>query len=81
VIASAHGGTLETVVDGVTGWLVRAGDPAAWAAAMSQAIDIGPSRRTEMGHAGLARARRLYRVEVMCEATLAAYERVLEGRA
>jgi glycosyltransferase involved in cell wall biosynthesis len=80
VIASAHGGTLETVVDGLTGWLVAPDDPPAWARAMGQAIDIGPGRRGEMGQAGMNRARQLYRVDAMCAATLAAYERVLEAR-
>jgi glycosyltransferase involved in cell wall biosynthesis len=81
VIASAHGGTLETVLDGVTGWLAPPDDPEAWARAMAQAIDIGAGRRTEMGHTGMNRARQLYRVDVMCAATLAAYERVLADHA
>jgi glycosyltransferase involved in cell wall biosynthesis len=80
VIASAHGGALETVLDGVTGWLVPPQDPDAWAAAMIGAIEAGQRRRTEMGNAGIGRARQLYRVEAMCDATLAAYERVLEAR-
>lgn len=79
VIASNHGGTVETVVDGVTGWLVEPGDPEAWARAMSRAIDLGPGKRAEMGHAGLGRARQLYSNAGMCAATLAAYERVLEA--
>jgi glycosyltransferase involved in cell wall biosynthesis len=81
VIASAHGGTVETVVDGVTGWLVAPGDADAWAEALGAAIDAGPARRGEMGRAAMARARRLYRTDVMCAATLAAYGRVLEARA
>jgi glycosyltransferase involved in cell wall biosynthesis len=80
VIASNHGGTTETVADGVSGWLVAPGDPAAWAAAMTRAIDLGPGRRGVMGQAGMNRTRQLYRVDAMCEATLAAYERVLEAR-
>ena len=32
-------------------------------------------KRGEMGQAGMNRARQLYRVDAMCEATLAAYER------
>ena len=80
VIASAHGGTLETVADGVTGWLVPPGQPAAWATAMVRAIDLGPGKRGEMGQTGMNRTRQLYRVDVMCAATLAAYERVLEAR-
>jgi glycosyltransferase involved in cell wall biosynthesis len=79
VIASNHGGTTETVVDGVSGWLIAHGDPDAWAAAMVRAIDLGPGRRAEMGQAGMNRTRQLYRVDAMCAATLAAYERVLEA--
>jgi glycosyltransferase involved in cell wall biosynthesis len=79
VIASNHGGTTETVADGVSGWLVPPGDAAAWAAAMIRAIDLGPGKRAEMGQAGMNRTRQLYRVDAMCAATLAAYERVLEA--
>jgi len=81
VIASNHGGTVETVVDGVTGWLVAAGDAEAWAAAMGRAIDLGPGKRAALGETGMNRSRQLYRVDAMCQATLDAYERVLEARA
>ncbi len=80
VIAADHGGQRETVVDGQTGWLVPPGDAGALAAAMAEAIDAGPARRAEMGAAGQARARRLYSVEAMCEATLDVYAGVLEKR-
>jgi len=80
VIASNHGGTTETVSDGVSGWLVPHSEPTAWAAAMLKAIDLGPGRRGEMGQTGMNRTRQLYRVDAMCEATLAAYERVLAAR-
>ena len=80
VIASAHGGTVETVADGVSGWLVPPGDPDAWAAAMLGAIDIGAERRGEMGRSGMNRVRQLYRVDAMCAATLAAYAQVLAAR-
>jgi glycosyltransferase involved in cell wall biosynthesis len=81
VIAAAHGGATETVVDGVTGWLAPPGDAEAWARAIAQAIDAGPDGRARIGEAAMTRARSLYRVDAMCEATLKAYERVLEGRA
>lgn len=80
VIASNHGGTVETVLDGVTGWLVAPGDAEAWASAMTRVIEAGSARRLEMGQSGMRRARQLYRVDAMCAATLAAYERVLEAR-
>jgi glycosyltransferase involved in cell wall biosynthesis len=80
VIASAHGGVVETVLPGQTGWLAAPGDAEAWARAMAEAIDVGPEARARMGRDAMTRARTLYRVEAMCEATLKAYERVLEGR-
>jgi glycosyltransferase involved in cell wall biosynthesis len=80
VIASNHGGTTETVVDGVTGWLVPPENAAAWANAMARAIDLGSGERGKMGETGMNRTRQLYRVDVMCAATLAAYERVLAAR-
>lgn len=81
VIASAHGGVTETILDGKTGWLAPVEDPQAWATALARAIDIGPGKRREMGDVGRNRARQLYSADTMCAATLAAYERVLEARA
>lgn len=81
VIASAHGGVIETVAEGRTGWLAPVDDADAWAGAIAHAIDIGGARRREMGEAGRNRARQLYSVDAMTSATLAAYERVLEARA
>lgn len=81
VIASNHGGTTETVLDGVTGWLIPHSNAQAWATAMTRAIDLGPGKRGEMGQTGINRTRQLYRVDAMCAATLSAYERVLAARA
>jgi glycosyltransferase involved in cell wall biosynthesis len=80
VLASNHGGVTETVVNGETGWLVEPGDPEAWAAALARVLDAGPTKRKAMGQAGANRASRLYSVDAMCEATMAAYARVLETR-
>jgi glycosyltransferase involved in cell wall biosynthesis len=80
VIASDLGAPRETVEPGQTGWLVRPGDAQAWASAMAEAIAAGPERRAAMGVAGQARARRLYSVAAMCEATLKVYAEVLGGR-
>jgi glycosyltransferase involved in cell wall biosynthesis len=81
VLAADHGAARETVIPGETGWLVAPGDPDAWAGALAEAIRTPAERQTEMGQAGQARARRLYSVETMCEATLEVYRRVLEARA
>lgn len=80
VLASDHGGTTETVVSGETGWLVKVDDPDAWATAMAKAIEMGPPRLAAMGQAAANRARRLYSVDAMCDATLDAYAHVLAAR-
>jgi glycosyltransferase involved in cell wall biosynthesis len=80
VLAADHGATRETVVPGETGWLVKPGDPTAWADALQEAIALGPEARARMGAAAAERARRLYSVQAMCAATLAVYARVLERR-
>ena len=81
VIASNHGGVIETILEGKTGWLAAVDDPDAWAEALGQALDLDPADRQAMGALGKDRARQLYSAEAMCSATLAAYERVLEARA
>ncbi|MDR6626183.1 glycosyltransferase family 4 protein [Caulobacter segnis] len=80
VMAADHGATRETVVLGETGWLVKPGDAEAWANALLEAAEAGASRRQGMGQAARARARRLYSVDAMCEATLDVYARVLRAR-
>jgi glycosyltransferase involved in cell wall biosynthesis len=55
VVASAHGGLLDLVEDGVTGLLVPPGDPAALARAVAQLVD-DPVRANEMARAGQQRA-------------------------
>jgi len=80
VLVSDHGGARETVVEGETGWRLAPGDPQAWSEGLARAIAVPADRRRAMGEAGSARARRLYSVEAMCEATLAVYVRLLEGR-
>ena len=79
VIASAHGGTTETVLHGKTGWLVPPGDAQAWTGAIALALDMGREGLWQMGHMAAQRARQLYANDAMCAATLAAYERVLQA--
>lgn len=80
VLASDHGAPRETVVPGETGWLVAPGDAEAWADALLLACEAGAAGRQTMGLAARTRARRLYSVDAMCEATLKVYARVLGAR-
>jgi glycosyltransferase involved in cell wall biosynthesis/phosphoheptose isomerase len=59
VVASAVGGMIDTIVDGVCGVHVPPRDPERLAASLRTLLD-DPERRAAYGEAGEARARRLY---------------------
>jgi glycosyltransferase involved in cell wall biosynthesis len=76
IIASAHGGSLETVVDGETGWLIRPDDPAEMAEALRN-LWAPRAQLQRMGQAGMARARSKFTTDTMCASTLALYRSLL----
>ncbi len=80
VLASDHGAVRETVVDGATGWRVKAGDVEAWACALERALTSTLEERAAMGAEGMARARALYSLERMTALTLDVYAGLIEGR-
>lgn len=81
VLAADHGAARETIIDGETGWLVEPGEVSVWADALRAALALSPAQREMMGARGQARARELYSVETMAEATLAVYRRLLAEQA
>jgi glycosyltransferase involved in cell wall biosynthesis/phosphoheptose isomerase len=80
VVASAVGGMIDTVVDGVTGVHVPPRDPERLAAALRSLLDQ-PERRAAYGRAGVRRARRLYDWGRVATATLDVYARHVRRRA
>ena len=79
VIATAHGGSLETVVDGTTGWLVEPMNPRAMADAISRAL-AAPELCRRYGQTGRQWAGTRFTAEVMCDKTLALYRDLQENR-
>jgi glycosyltransferase involved in cell wall biosynthesis len=80
VVASAVGGLVDTIVDGVTGMHVPPRRPDEVARALVGLLR-DPRLRKRMGAAGAERARSRYSWELIAEATLDAYSRVIETRA
>ena len=74
VIASAVGGMIDTVVDGVTGVHISPRDPDRVAEAARGLLE-DPARRAAYGRAGVRRARRLYDWDRIAAATLDVYAR------
>lgn len=76
VVATAVGGTVEVVEDGVTGRVVPPGDAAALAQALASTLDdLDAARR--LATAGRARVERDFSASTMVARTLDIYERVL----
>lgn len=76
VVASAHGGALETVRDGKTGWLFRNNDAADFAAKLR--IALAPDTdRADIGRTARRFVEEEYTVEKMCRAEWDAYRLIL----
>lgn len=76
VIASAHGGAIETIRSGETGWLVRPGDAKRLALAMTDAItDL--VRLKQMGEAGRKWVLENFSTSAMCAGEFSVYRDVL----
>jgi glycosyltransferase involved in cell wall biosynthesis len=74
VVASAVGGLVDTVLDGVTGILVPPHRPDVIAHAVTGLLDA-PAQRARFGSAGAARARLRYGWPTIATETVRAYER------
>ena len=83
VAVRVRGGAAEVVGEEVDRVGVETADPGdvdAWTRVLGEAIGAGAERRASMGRAAMARARALYSVEAMCDATLKVYAGVLARR-
>lgn len=79
VVASAVGGVVETVVDGVTGYLVPPRDPVALADRLSDLISR-PEAARAMGAEGMKRARENFSMERMASLNEALYHEIMSDR-
>ncbi len=77
VIATDHGAPVETVEDGVTGWRVKPGDPAALADAIDRVLDMPLDARQAIGAAARAAVIDGYTTAAMQQATLDVYSEIL----
>jgi len=79
VIVSAHGGSLETVLDGKTGWHVKPGDAESLSACLREALTDGDLRKMRGDEARKWVAGN-FTVRKMCEKTVALYETLLSRK-
>ena len=79
VVAADHGGAAETIADGITGWRVAPGDPAALAAALDAALALPAAARAAIGERARAAVCAHYTTAAMQAATIAVYRELLSG--
>lgn len=79
VVATDHGGAQETILPGVTGWLVPPSDPAALSAAIGAALSLLPEARTRLADAARRHIAKNFPREATCARTIAVYEELLFG--
>jgi D-inositol-3-phosphate glycosyltransferase len=79
VVATAVGGLVDTVIDGVTGVHVPPRDPEALVSAITELL-ADPVRRSAMGTAGAERAHRRYSWTNVARDTLRVYDQLVAER-
>jgi glycosyltransferase involved in cell wall biosynthesis len=76
VVATGTGGSIEQVVDGVTGYLVKPEDPQSMAAAIEKLVQ-SPDHRRALGENGRARFLEKFEFETFYERILELYKQVI----
>lgn len=79
MIATAHGGSLETIIDKKTGWLVEPGNAEKMAEALKEAI-LHKNLREEYGLTAQKWVRENFTTNKMCEQTLGLYLNCLKEK-
>lgn len=80
VIATAHGGSLETVVHQENGWLVQPSDPKGLAIAIDEALAMTREQLQQYGENGRKRVSEQFTAQAMCEQTLKFYQELRVAR-
>ena len=77
VVATDHGGARETILPGVTGWLVPPRDPVALASAIDEALLLPANERECLARRAITHVAAHFTREAMCARTIGVYEELL----
>jgi glycosyltransferase involved in cell wall biosynthesis len=77
VVATAHGGSCETIEPEITGWLAPPRDPAALAGAIDAALSLSEKERLQFAGRTIAHVASRYTCQAMCARTIEVYEELL----
>ena len=80
VVATSHGGAVETVVPGQTGWLVAPNDADALSGAIADALALDGPGRAHLAARAIAHVRANFTTAVMVARTIAVYQELLGAK-
>ena len=81
VVAFNHGGAVESILNGQTGWLAEPGDISDLSRALGTALDLSQENRAELAKKSRAHIIKSFSKEKMCKKTLEIYDELLQNRA
>ncbi|MBL8704521.1 MAG: glycosyltransferase family 4 protein [Rhodospirillales bacterium] len=77
IVATDHGGSRETVLDGETGWLIQPGNARQLAQAIDAALGLDTEARAAIASRAMQFVRETFPKDLMCARTLDVYREVL----
>ena len=77
VVAFNHGGAVESIVHGVTGWLADPVDPASLAEAVDSALSLKKKQRQKLALEARGYIEKKFTSDLMCQSTIATYLKLL----
>lgn len=77
IVATDHGGSRETVLDGETGWLIQPGNARQLAQAIDAALGLDTAARAAIASRAMQFVRETFPKQLMCARTLDVYREVL----
>ena len=77
VVASYIGGSVETVIDGVTGRLYESTSVQALAEAIDWALHLSTEEREKIGAAGIKNVKEHFTKQIMCDKTIEVYKELI----
>ena len=78
IVAFDHGGAVESIIPGKTGWLARPKDVNSLAEALVAALSLGLRQRKILAKAARSHIEKNFSTETMCSRTIKIYRRVLD---
>ena len=77
VVASNHGGSLDSIVDGKTGKLFYNNNAASLAEAIDWALSLSPAEEEKISKAAIKNVKDNFTKEIMCDKTIKVYEELI----